>query len=130
MSVVVGNLAREFAVLRPDQSAELVPVTPELYANLERDYGGFAGHSLAAIHAFSEDWSTWERHPAGDELVVLLEGEVTLVLEQPEGEEAVSLNNSGDFVIVPQGVWHTARTSAGARMLFVTPGEGTENRAR
>jgi hypothetical protein len=38
------------------------------------------------------------------------------------------LRDAGSYVVVPKGVWHTARTSVATRMLFVTPGEGTENR--
>ena len=31
-------------------------------------------------------------------------------------------------VVVPKGTWHTARTSVPTKMLFVTPGQGTENK--
>ena len=34
----------------------------------------------------------------------------------------------GDYVIVPRGTRHTARIRKPARMLFITPGEGTETR--
>ena len=43
-------------------------------------------------------------------------------------EEHVQLNTPGEFVMVPRGVWHTARIATRASMLFITPGEGTENR--
>jgi quercetin dioxygenase-like cupin family protein len=80
---------------------------------------------------FAEDWSTWERHPAGEELVVLISGKAELILEQDGGEEhATTLARPGEFVLVPRGVWHTARVQERCAMLFVTPGEGTENRAR
>lgn len=32
------------------------------------------------------------------------------------------------FVVVPRGTWHTAKVHAATTMLFITPGEGTENR--
>ncbi len=32
------------------------------------------------------------------------------------------------FVVVPKNTWHTAKVHAPTMMLFVTPGEGTENR--
>jgi hypothetical protein len=31
-------------------------------------------------------------------------------------------------VIVPKGTWHTARIEHKAKMIFITPGEGTRNR--
>jgi hypothetical protein len=36
---------------------------------------------LMTAFTFSEPWSTWERHPAGEELVMLISGAATVVLE-------------------------------------------------
>jgi len=121
------KLAEVFAVLRPNQQIQPVPVTPKIYANLDADFGGFRGHVLISSHEFSEDWPTWERHPAGDEMVMLLSGTATLVLRTDDGDRPIEITEPGSYVIVPQNTWHTARISRAARMLFVTPGEGTEN---
>lgn len=83
---------------------------------------------LMSAFSFSEPWSVWERHPAGDELVMLLQGSVTLVLEESGQERSVQLNEPGSYVLVPRNVWHTARTSVQTTMLFLTPGAGTEHR--
>jgi quercetin dioxygenase-like cupin family protein len=115
-------------VLRPDLTAALVEVTPTIYEALDRDFDNFRGHVLVSSHTFKDDWPTWERHPAGDELVCLLAGEATMVLERDGAETAVRLSAPGSYVLVPKGTWHTARTSVSTTMLFVTPGEGTENR--
>jgi len=40
----------------------------------------------------------------------------------------VSLNQVGEYVLVPKNTWHTAKVRKPSRMLFITPGEGTENR--
>lgn len=77
---------------------------------------------------FSEPWTVWERHPAGEELVMLLEGAATVVLEEGGQEPKVELSQPGSYVLVPQGVWHTARTDVQTTMLFLTPGTGTEHR--
>ena len=69
-----------------------------------------------------------ERHPAGDEIVCLLSGDVKMVLDRGGAEEVAGLRDPGSYVVVPKGTWHTARTSVPTRMLFVTPGEGTENK--
>ena len=99
-----------------------------VYEELDRDFQGFRGHVLLSCHTFKEDWSSWERHPAGDEIVCLLSGAATMILEEGGAEEAVRLEKAGEYVVVPKGTWHTARTSVSTTMLFVTPGEGTENR--
>lgn len=127
MTIKAHDSLETFAVLKPDQTAQAVAVSPALYASLDQDFDGFRGHSLMAVHEFSESWPTWERHPAGDEIVMLLSGSATMVLKTGEGEEAVTLETAGAYVIVPKGVWHTAKVSEPSRMLFITPGEGTEN---
>ena len=83
---------------------------------------------LMCAFTFSEPWSTWERHPAGEELVMLLSGAATFVLDDSGQERAVSLSEPGAYVLVPQNVWHTAKTSVPTTMLFLTPGAGTEHR--
>jgi quercetin dioxygenase-like cupin family protein len=124
------DLSEVFAVLAPDQRVTAVPVTPTIYEQLDRDFGGFRGHVLVAKYAFDADWPTWERHPAGDEIVVLLSGAAELVLDRGGSRESMSLAQPGRYVIVPKGTWHTARIAKAAEMLFITPGEGTENEVR
>jgi hypothetical protein len=46
-----------------------------------------------------------ERHPAGDEFLLLLSGEVTIVLDEAQGQRRVRLQAAEAFV-VPKGVWH------------------------
>jgi mannose-6-phosphate isomerase-like protein (cupin superfamily) len=122
------NLGSTFVVLRPDQSAALVEVSPKVYEELDRQFQGFKGHVLVSSYSFDADWSSWERHPAGDEVVCLLSGEAELVLERGGREERTRLREPGSYVLVPKGTWHTARTRVPTRMLFVTPGQGTEHK--
>ncbi|HLU61634.1 MAG TPA: cupin domain-containing protein [Gammaproteobacteria bacterium] len=116
------------AVLQPDLSVRTVPLTGDFYAALDRDFDGFRGRWLFVTYSFSEAWGNWERHPAGDEIVYLLEGDVEMILETPEGERRVHLDKPGSYAVVPRNTWHTARPRAMTRMLFITPGEGTEHR--
>ena len=124
------DLAKVFAVLRPDLSVAPVTVTPSLYEGLDRDFDHFRGHVLVSQHSFDRDWPTWEKHPAGDEIVVLLSGVAEFVLDRSGRHESISLANPGRYVIVPRNTWHTARISTPTTMLFITPGEGTENEER
>lgn len=83
---------------------------------------------LFSAFTFSEPWSMWERHPAGEELVMLLSGAVSVVLEVSGQEHPVQLTQPGSYVLVPMNVWHTARTSVPTTVLFLTAGAGTEHR--
>ena len=129
MKLESHRLLEVFAVLKPNLSAECVDVTPTLYQELDSNYSGFKNHVLVSSFEFSDDWSTWELHPAGDEIVLLLSGSATLVLRTANGDVRVALTEPGTYVLVPRNTWHTAHTSEPTRMLFITPGEGTENRA-
>lgn len=126
MSHAPAALSRRFAVLDPALRLHGAEVGPGLYPELDRRFDGFRGHVLIAEHVFTVDWSSWECHPAGDELVLLLEGEATLCLRIKGGDQEQALR-PGEYAVVPAGTWHTARVAAPTRMLFVTPGEGTLN---
>ncbi|MBX3500879.1 MAG: cupin domain-containing protein [Alphaproteobacteria bacterium] len=84
---------------------------------------------LVLMYSFDQSWTDWERHPAGDEAVICIAGEFTLVQELPDGPRKLTLR-PGDYVINPRGVWHTADVYGHATALFITAGRGTEHRAR
>ncbi len=121
------DLAATFIVLQPDRSALPVGVTPTLWQELDQRFEGFKGRRLVSCLCFDSDWDVWEMHPAGDEVVCLLSGRASLEIE---GRGIVAeLSEPGSYLIVPRGTWHTAHTSVPTKMLFITPGEGTKNKA-
>ncbi|XLZ69389.1 WxcM-like domain-containing protein [Massilia sp. SR12] len=85
---------------------------------------------LVSTYDFNADWTGWERHPAGEEVVVLITGALEFVLESAQGEQSIALERPGQFLLIPRGVWHTANVAASATALFITPGDGTEHRPR
>jgi quercetin dioxygenase-like cupin family protein len=84
---------------------------------------------LVMIFDGDSSWTSWERHPAGDELVVCLAGRVTMIREVDGQPDPVELS-PGEAMINPAGVWHTADIEGPARILTITPGIGTEHRPR
>jgi mannose-6-phosphate isomerase-like protein (cupin superfamily) len=85
---------------------------------------------LVSTYDFAEDWASWEQHPAGEEVVFLLSGTMEFVLDMDGTQRKIALNQPGQFLLVPRGVWHTANVAQGAKALFITPGEGTGHRPR
>lgn len=87
---------------------------------------------LCSAFEFDCAWTSWERHPAGDELVLLLQGQAKLILEREGVETQQLLQKNGDFVLVPAGVWHRAEPltadNGTCTLLFLTPGAGTEHK--
>jgi len=122
------RLASNFVVMKDDFEADVVAVVSNPYQRLDAEFDGFKGKLVISSHAFDADWPTWERHPAGDEFVILLSGDADMRIAMAEGIDTTRMTEPGTFVIVPRGAWHTARIRRPSVMLFVTPGEGTEIR--
>ena len=62
----------------------------------------------------------WERHPDGDELLHVLEGELVLCVLAPEGRVEVKLH-AGSVFVIPRGLWHRSYARGAVSMLFATP---------
>lgn len=123
------TIFEQFVVQKPDLLMDQLAVTPDFYEQLDKKYPGFVDHTLVSAHQFTESWPTWEIHPKGDELVILLSGRATFELRAGPEIESVILDSPGMFVLVPKNTWHTAIIDKAASMLFITPGEGTLNEA-
>lgn len=128
-SSAAPSLASTYVHLSDETSASLVPVSDGFWEDLESGQRpALERGRLVTQFDFSADWPNWERHPAGDELVILLSGSAEFVIELELGTTRTRLSAPGDFALVPRGAWHTARTHEPCSLLFVTHGPGTEHR--
>jgi uncharacterized cupin superfamily protein len=84
---------------------------------------------LVVLSDSRRDWTMWECHPAGDELVVVVDGRSTLI-QVREGAVVRIPMGPGQAAVNPRGVWHTADVHEPGRTLYVTPGRGTMHRPR
>jgi hypothetical protein len=121
------DLASTFVVIDPDHSATPFAVTPTIFEELDRRFDQFKGRLLVS------SFSSTRAGPRGKYIrpatrSCMLSGEAALVLDRNGTEEIIHLREPGAFALVPKGTWHTARTSVPTQMLFVTPGQGTDNR--
>ena len=121
------DLATVRTVMGPQGDATTKSLSADFYAELDREFDGFAGHTLVSRHSFDTPWESWERHPKGDELVYLLEGDTDFLLRHEGKETTIRVNVPGTYITVPKGAWHTASPRKPTTMLFFTPGEGTEH---
>jgi mannose-6-phosphate isomerase-like protein (cupin superfamily) len=88
----------------------------------DRIVGVIRGRVPADFHA-----DHWEIHPAGDELLMLLSGEVDLILEQRPRDRRIRLR-AGKAFIVPRGRWHRFVIRRPCKLLFCTPACGTRHK--
>ena len=125
----VRNLESTCLRLRPDVSIEPLPVDERFWPRLMAGaLGDFHHEYLVTCHRHDADWPMWEQHPNGDEIVALLAGRATLVLESEGAQVSSLLAVPGDFVRFPRGSWHTALVGEPSTLLFITAGEGTRHR--
>src|SRR5437667_9024118 len=96
--------------------ADLPAMTMRFLASLNR--------CTIGVSRFSEG-SHWERHPAGDELLHILEGEADVVT-LTDGGPVRSTARAGSIFICPRGLWHRTLARPPVTMLFGTPANGTE----
>jgi mannose-6-phosphate isomerase-like protein (cupin superfamily) len=105
--------------------------TPEMghTGKAEEAFARLSEYRDGAIYVgFYSGSSDWERHPKGDEIVMVLEGNSTVVLLTEGQEERVRLE-TGDLVVVPANVWHMFEGSEKLKVLSVTP-DPTDNQLK
>ncbi|HEX4171854.1 MAG TPA: cupin domain-containing protein [Acetobacteraceae bacterium] len=115
--VDVIDLKNEFAKL-----TMLEGRTPESNeAAREKAFGRVAPYRDGAIFtAKFAGRSAWERHPQGDEIVMVVDGTATLHLMSGEGRQSLALS-AGTLAVVPQNTWHQFDAPAGVCVLTATP---------
>ena len=123
------DLDATFLRLRGEGSVEALPVGKDFWPRLmSGQLGSFHHEYLVTSARYEADWPGWEQHPLGEEIVFLLSGAVTFVLEIEGVHRRVGLATPGSYVLVPRGTWHTAKLRVPSRLLFITAGEGTRGR--
>lgn len=113
--------------LAANGSATQLPGGDQFWSLPEAEIERYGDGWLVSEFECAADWPNWEMHPNADEFVYLLSGAAELWLELPGGPQRVALEGRR-AVIVPRGVWHTAKIAAPSRLLHVTQGRGTQHR--
>jgi mannose-6-phosphate isomerase-like protein (cupin superfamily) len=121
------DLETTYLVLADGPEARRIEVGPDFWETID-EREDLAGR-MVAVFRYDADWNSWEVHPDGDEIVLLLSGAVDLVLDEASGERTIALRDR-TAAIVPRGVWHTANVLAPSKALHITRGEGTTHRPR
>jgi mannose-6-phosphate isomerase-like protein (cupin superfamily) len=120
------TLDSTYVNLRPDDRATTLKIGPRFWANVEKRTDLNSGR-LVGTTPQKTDWPIWERHPGGDEILILLSGELEMVLETRTGTRRTRLKGGQAFV-VPRNTWHRALVKKPGKLMFITPGAGTEHR--
>ena len=106
----------------------IVPVDETFWSTIDERTELHSGRLLTGL-AMAEDWSVWEMHPAGDELIAVTSGTVHFHLDDGVTTSELTVT-APEYIVVPAGTWHTADGRGDARLLIVTWGAGTRHRPR
>jgi hypothetical protein len=101
--------------------------SPSYLEGYSRRFNDSQPGRLVCLIDQAETWTQWERHPAGEELVVLITGRVD-VIQDIDGAETLIELRPGEALVNPPSAWHRSIVHEPGRAIFVTPGEGTEHR--
>lgn len=129
------DLMRTYVFLQDGGHAPTIEVTETFWRDLMSGNPTSPGASLAAtgegwltaIYRFERDTPTWEMHPAGDEILVLLSGAIDVVLEVDGAHRVIELEERRTC-LVPSGTWHRQVVKAPGDELAITYGKGTRHR--
>jgi mannose-6-phosphate isomerase-like protein (cupin superfamily) len=84
---------------------------------------------LVARFPVGNNISHWEMHPRGDEILLMIEGAIDVILEQPDGTTRTVPLEAGAACLVPRATWHRLLPRAPGHLLAVTYGKGTQHRS-
>lgn len=106
-------------LIAPDGSAAALPTV----SAGERPRTALDGH-LLGVHevGLASDLhpELWEMHPAGDEVLAMLSGEVTIDVATDTGHASQVLQ-AGCGLVVPAGMWHRLLLRSPGVLLTLTP---------
>jgi quercetin dioxygenase-like cupin family protein len=117
----VWDLSRAVAGLAP---ITITRATTEAEANGAVRELGRLGDRLVGVMRFTGE-TPWERHPDGDELLHVLDGDVDVTVLTDTGPVHVPIA-AGHLFVCPRGLWHRQHPRSAATILFATPTATTE----
>ncbi len=128
------ELTTTYLILGDDPTVESVEGGPPFWERVATDRSLLAEldeSRLVSAYRTTSDWTNWERHPAGDEVIIATSGRFVVTTEHPDsGTTAATTLAAGRTIVMPAGVWHTIDVDEPGDILTITAGSGTEHRDR
>jgi mannose-6-phosphate isomerase-like protein (cupin superfamily) len=74
-------------------------------------------YDVRVAHARGEH--VWHVHDHTDEFFLVVDGQISITLRDPDGVERTVELHTGDIFVVPRGIQHKPSSSGGAILMFV-----------
>jgi quercetin dioxygenase-like cupin family protein len=120
------DLERTFLFIDGAGGLVAQPVGPDFWNTIGSNPD--AGGTMVSASTDSGDWTRWEMHPNGAEVLVILDGRPVLWLELADGRLEHHAAQTGSTIIVPKGAWHRVECDHPYKILYITYGAGTTHR--
>jgi mannose-6-phosphate isomerase-like protein (cupin superfamily) len=122
------DLTSTYLHLGTGPSVTPIPVTDDFWPTIDQRTELHRGRLVTSFE-HDADWTVWEMHPEGDEVIVVQRGSVTFHLDNGTSTQSIAVA-APHSVVVPKGTWHTADVHEPGQILVITWGEGTCHRPR
>jgi len=109
----------ETVVISSDHSATITPARPDPAVPVP-------GYTFGVARMTENSPHEGEMHPDGDEVLYLIDGKVRVTVETEPVQVLEML--PGDGTVVPKGIWHRVEILEPSRIVYLTPGPGSEYR--
>ena len=120
MAKITGfTMGTNYVTVSDDASMSVLPEQPGPPPSVKGFTVGLAEMTMAPPH-------NGERHPDGDELLIVLSGKIKLIIDA--SEPTTALVNTGEAVIVPKDTWHRIEVLAPTKLIYMTPGPRNDYR--
>lgn len=91
---------------------------------------GTLDESNIGIGRYVPGASPWERHTNGDELLLVMDGQVQVEILDDERGPSIEVLGEGALFVVPRGKWHQLTASDNVNILYISPNEDGAERTR
>lgn len=115
------DATRETVAIDHARSATILPVRPDPAIPV-------VGYTFGVATMTENSPHDGEMHPDGDEVLYLIDGKVSVTIESDPVQVLEML--PGDGAVVPKGIWHRVDILEPSRIVYLTPGPGSEYRPR
>jgi quercetin dioxygenase-like cupin family protein len=106
----------------------LEPVTDTFWTDIDDRSDLMSGRLVTGLST-AGDWSVWEMHPKGDEIIIVTAGSCRFHLDDGV-EVTTSVVTAPEYIVVPKGTWHTMDEIDAGHAVVITWGDGTTHRTR
>ncbi len=113
------DLSETYTLLHSTGDVEKVKGGDEFWKTHRSIHDRVGQHWLFSEHFYQKDWTEWKMHPAGDEIIYLLDGSINVIINQANLSNTLKLRSNG-VITIPRRVWYTIQVISPCHVLNIS----------